>query len=213
MTEHRPPQRSRVDAVVDIATRRSAVITLLLALAASTGIIALLGGFDEVAETVEIESVAVGEWTDTQPYSLAVLSARRADTVGYSEAGPGTEFLIVDLEVVNTWDRGVARLRDSLLLDLGDGEPLEPDRTLTSADRVDIATVPPRVPTAIRLVWEVPSGAVGPTATLQVIDATLITEGRLITVDYWSLDRVAGVVTVDVVDRPDAHDDGDEDGL
>lgn len=201
--------RPALDRAVEVVTRRSILVSAAAVIVIAVAVVALLGGFADAdpADAERVPELPVGEWSQTRPYSVAILGATRTGEYGYTEAEPGEELILVELDAVNTWDRQTSRLRDTLLLDLGDGEPLTPERTVVVADGTETGGLPPRVTTRLIMLWTVPVGAVGETATLQAVDATLITEGRLITNPYWTRDRVAQLATVPVVDDP-AREDG-----
>lgn len=204
--------RSLVDRAIDATVRRSVIAVAAGALAVGIAVVALLGGFqraEPVAE--ELESLSLGGWSGTQPLSVAVTVAFLTDTVGYSEAEPGTEYLVVEVEFLNTWTAGSARAWNTLELVTVAGESSPPSRTIVAADGVDSGELPPRVPTPMLLVWEVPSGAIAGEAQLSVIDAELETEGRLITTDYWRDLGPVATVLVPVSAEPHGWSD-EEDG-
>ena len=154
------------------------------------------------------------------PFHLRLID-QQAELRGFrffvAEPDDGNEFLLVEVDAMNTWDREVSRLRDALLLELdgsgSDGqedgrEPLEADRMVIVADETITSALTPRVPTRMVFLFEVPRGAVGDAVTLQLIGFTLFTEGRLITEDYWSASVLAQRASVPVVDAP--HPGGDD---
>ncbi len=218
MTEGDGAPRSTVDRAIDVVARRSILLAVAAAVVVALAATALLGGFAEAEERPDpVPSLALGEWSATQPYSLRILGATRTDVFGYAEPDDGNEFLLVEVDALNTWDREVSRLRDALLLELdgsgSDGqedgrEPLEADRMVIVADETITSALTPRVPTRMVFLFEVPRGAVGDAVTLQLIGFTLFTEGRLITEDYWSASVLAQRASVPVVDAP--HPGGDD---
>lgn len=195
--------RPAVDRAVEAATSRPALVGIAVAIVAALTVTTLLGGFEQVerADAEErLEALAPGEWSASLPYSYAVASATRTDRIGYSEPDAGYEFVMVEADAVNGWDREATGLDDGLLLDLGDGTRLSADRVFIVADGSWASDLPPRVRTLVRLVWEVPEGSVGAEASLVVLSSRLVTNGRLITQPYWTGDRPVQSVAVPVAD-------------
>lgn len=202
-------RRARLVALLD---RIPTLVWVAVAAAVLVGIVGAFGGLaDAQAREETVPELAVGAWSSTRPYSVAVIDARRSDRYDavFLEAEPGEELLIIEIDAVNTWDRQTSGLIGTVLLEV-DGDGVEPDRILIAADDSSSSMLPPRVTTRLVLIWELPAGAVGGTAVLQLVDSVLRTNGPLIAEDYWYRTGVTQQVILPVVEAVLSDGDADE---
>ena len=217
MADEAPPVRDRRARVIVLLDRIPTLIWVVIVAGVVIGLVAAFGGLaDAEAHEKTVPELAVGEWSSTRPYSLAVISAQRTDRwdAVYLEADPGEELLVVEIDAVNTWDRPTSGLNGTVLLDV-DGEVIDVDRILIAADGSYSSALPARVTTRLVFIWRLPAGTIGDTAALQLVDSTLRTDGSLIAEDYWYetgiLQQVIVPVSEGLHQPPDPDDDSTDD--
>jgi len=189
MAVDEPPVRARRDRVLAWLDRVPTLVWIGAAALVVVGVVALFGGLDDAEATVdvtELQALAVGVASGGAPTDVTVLSVSRTTAMPelWLEADPGQEFIVVEIDAVNTWDRTTVGIRSAVLLEL-DGELVEADRVMVSADLAAVSTLPPRVPTRMTLIWPVPVGAVGDVAPVLVTDSVFVPDPVLLDAPYW----------------------------
>lgn len=208
-----PPARARRDRAAALLDRVPTLVWIGAAALVVVGVVALFGGLDDAEATVdvtELEQLAVGTASGGDPTDVTVLSVTRTTSVPglWVEAEPGQELIVVEIEATNTWDRTIVGVRTSTLLEV-DGEVVEADRVLVSADLAAVSTLPPRVPTRVTLIWPVPLGSVGEVASVLVTDSVFVPDPVLLDAPYWRDLGPRWVVEVPVATAPhEPLDDG-----
>ena len=214
MVEGTPPKRSARERVVDVLHRIPTLAWIGAAALVVVGVIALFGGLDEAEATVdvaELEALEIGVNSGGAPTDVAVLSVTRATEIPgtWIEAEPGHELIVIEIDAENTWDRTTVGVRSVVLLEI-DGETVEADRVLVSADFAAVSTLPPRVATRMTLIWPVPLGAIGDVATVLVTDGEFVPDPVLLDAPYWRDLGPRWAVEVPVETAAPVADDGDD---
>ena len=226
MVEGAPPKRAERERVVALLHRIPTLVWIGAAALVAVGVIALFGGLEEAearVDVLELEALEIGVKSGGAPTDVTVFSVTRATTVPgtWVEAEPGQELMVIEVDAENTWDRTTVGVRSVVLLEI-DGEMVEADRVLVSADFAAVSSLPPRVATRLTLIWPVPLGTIGDVATVLVTDSEFVPDPVLLDAPYWRdlgprwavevpVETAPPVATDDTDDNDDNDDTDDTD--